>query len=41
MRKQMIQTVTVLVLVVIGLGSAKFLQIRAAMAQGAGWQPPP
>jgi membrane fusion protein (multidrug efflux system) len=41
MRKQMIQTVALLLLVVLGLGGAKFMQIRAAMAQGAAWQPPP
>ena len=41
MRKQMIQTVTLLLVVVGGLGAAKFLQIQAAMAQGAAWQPPP
>jgi membrane fusion protein (multidrug efflux system) len=41
MRRQMIQTVALLLLVVLGLGGAKFMQIRAAMAQGAAWQPPP
>src|ERR1041385_2754791 len=41
MRKQMIQTVALLLIVVLGLGGAKFMQIRAAMAQGAAWQPPP
>ena len=41
MRKRMIQTVALLLLVVLGLGGAKFMQIRAAMAQGAAWQPPP
>ena len=41
MRKRMIQTVALLLIVVVGLGAAKFLQIRAAMAAGAAWQPPP
>ena len=41
MRRRMIQAVALLLLVVLGLGGAKFMQIRAAMAQGAAWQPPP
>ena len=41
MRKRMIQTLAVLVLLIGGLGTVKFLQIRTAMAQGAAWQPPP
>src|SRR5262249_4608188 len=41
MRKRMIQTVMVLLVLVGGLGPLKFMQIRTAMAQGAAWQPPP
>jgi membrane fusion protein (multidrug efflux system) len=37
----MLLTVSALVLLVAGLGFAKFFQIRAAIAQGAAWQPPP
>src|SRR5262245_49987816 len=41
MPKRMLQTLAALLVVVGGLGAAKFFQIRAAMAQGAAWQPPP
>ena len=41
MRKRMILTVAALLLFVAAIGTVKFLQIRAAMAQGAAWQPPP
>jgi len=41
MRKRMIQTLMVLLVLVGGLGTLKFMQIRTAMAQGAAWQPPP
>jgi len=41
MRKRMIQTLTVLLVLVGGLGTVKFMQIKTAMAQGAAWQPPP
>src|SRR5438552_14190419 len=41
MRKRMIITLAVLVAFVAGIGLVKFFQIKAAMAQGASWQPPP
>src|SRR5262245_31202328 len=41
MPKRMLQTLAALLVVVGGLGALKFFQIRAAMAQGAAWQPPP
>ena len=41
MRMRMIKTLAILLVVVGGLGALKFFQIRAAMAQGAAWQPPP
>jgi membrane fusion protein (multidrug efflux system) len=41
MRKRMIQTLAALLILIGGLGAAKFMQIRTAMAQGAAWQPPP
>jgi membrane fusion protein (multidrug efflux system) len=37
----MIQTLAALLILIGGLGTAKFMQIRTAMAQGAAWQPPP
>jgi membrane fusion protein (multidrug efflux system) len=41
MRKPMVWTVVVMVAVLAALGSLKFFQIRAAMAQYASFQPPP
>ena len=41
MRKRMIITLAALVAFVVGIGMVKFFQIKAAMAQGASWQPPP
>src|SRR6266568_3094183 len=41
MRKRMIITLAALAAFVAGIGLVKFLQIKAAMAQGASWQPPP
>jgi len=41
MRKRMIIVISILAVVLVAIGSIKFLQIRAAIAQGAGWQPPP
>jgi len=41
MRKRMIITLAALVAVIAGIGTVKFFQIKAAMAQGASWQPPP
>src|ERR1043166_6779188 len=41
MRKRMLSTLAVLLLLVGGIGLVKFFQIRTAMAQGAAWQPPP
>jgi membrane fusion protein (multidrug efflux system) len=37
----MINTLAVLLLFIGGIGLVKFFQIKAAMAQGAAWQPPP
>jgi membrane fusion protein (multidrug efflux system) len=37
----MLNTLAVLLIVVGGIGLVKFFQIKAAMAQGAAWQPPP
>ena len=41
MTKRLIQTAVVLLVLVGGIGTVKFFQIRTAMAQGAAWQPPP
>jgi membrane fusion protein (multidrug efflux system) len=41
MRKRMFQVVGAMVLVIAALGSLKFFQIRAAIAQNASFQPPP
>jgi len=41
MRKRMMITLAALVAVIAGIGTVKFFQIKAAMAQGASWQPPP
>ena len=41
MRKRMIITLAALAAFVAGIGMVKFFQIKAAMAQGASWQPPP
>ena len=41
MRKRLLQTASVLLVLVGGIGTVKFFQIKAAMAQGAAWQPPP
>jgi membrane fusion protein (multidrug efflux system) len=41
MRKRMLSTLAVLLLLVGGIGLVKFFQIKTAMAQGAAWQPPP
>src|SRR6266545_8176643 len=41
MRKRMMITLAALVAFVVGIGMVRFFQIKAAMAQGASWQPPP
>jgi len=41
MKKRMILMLTVMVLFVGAIGLLKFMQIRAAIAQGASWSPPP
>jgi membrane fusion protein (multidrug efflux system) len=41
MRKRMLIMLSVMALVIVGLGTMKFLQIRAAIAAGSSWQPPP
>jgi membrane fusion protein (multidrug efflux system) len=41
MRKRMLLMLAVVVLFVGALGLVKFLQIRAAIAQGSAWRPPP
>lgn len=41
MKSRMLKMVGAMVLVVLALGSLKFFQIRAAMAEYAGYQPPP
>ena len=41
MRKRLIITLGILLAFVAGIGLVKFFQIKAAMAQGASWQPPP
>ena len=41
MRKRMLITLAVLAAFVVGIGLVKFFQIKAAMAAGAAWQPPP
>ena len=41
MKKRMIITLAVLLAFVAGIGLVKFFQIKAAMVQGASWQPPP
>lgn len=41
MRKRMILTVTALLVFIAAIGTVKFLQIKAAIAQGMSWQPPP
>ena len=41
MKKRMILTLSALLLFVVGIALVKFFQIKAAMAQGASWQPPP
>jgi membrane fusion protein (multidrug efflux system) len=41
MRKRMLIMLSVMGLVIIGLGTMKFLQIRAAIAAGSSWSPPP
>lgn len=41
MKSRTLKMVVAMVLVVVALGALKFLQIRAAMAQYAGFQPPP
>jgi len=37
----LLQTASVLLVLIGGIGTVKFFQIKAAMAQGAAWQPPP
>jgi membrane fusion protein (multidrug efflux system) len=37
----MMITLAVLLVFIAGIGTVKFLQIKAAIAQGASWQPPP
>jgi membrane fusion protein (multidrug efflux system) len=41
MKKRMIITLAVLLTFVAGIGTVKFLQIKAAIAAGMSWQPPP
>src|SRR5438046_4436110 len=41
MKKRSIVTLATLLVFIAGIGLVKFLQIKAAMAQGASWQPPP
>lgn len=41
MKKPMLITIAVLAVFLVAIGVVKFLQIRAAIAQGASWQPPP
>src|SRR5881396_3551660 len=41
MRKRMMITLAALVAFVAGIGMVKFFQIKAAIARGASWQPPP
>jgi len=41
MKKRMTITLSVLLIFVAAIGTVKFLQIKAAIAQGAAWQPPP
>ncbi len=41
MRKRMFLTVTALLVFIAAIGTVKFLQIKAAIAQGMAWQPPP
>ena len=41
MKSRMLKMVGAMILVVLALGSLKFFQIRAAMAEYAGYQPPP
>lgn len=41
MRKRMVLMLAAVMVFVVAIGSVKFLQIRAAIAQGAAWQPPP
>lgn len=41
MKKRMIIVVAALAIFFVAIASVKFLQIRAAIAQGASWQPPP
>ena len=41
MRGRMLKTLAVLLVLVGGIGAVKVFQIKAAMAQGAAWQPPP
>src|SRR2546422_1475419 len=41
MRKRMIITLAALFALIAGIGMVKFFQIKAAIAQGTSWQPPP
>ena len=41
MRKRMLIMLSAMALLIVGLGLMKFLQIRAAIAAGSSWQPPP
>lgn len=41
MRKRMLLMLGIAVVFIAAIGSVKFLQIRAAIAQGMAWQPPP
>src|SRR5262245_2474175 len=41
MRKRMLIMLSAMALLIVGLGMMKFLQIRAAIAAGSSWQPPP
>ncbi len=41
MTKRMLIVIGTMVVIIVALGATKFFQIKAAMAQGAGFQPPP
>lgn len=41
MRKRMIIMLSSMGLLIVAIGAVKFFQIKAAIAQGANWQPPP
>ena len=41
MKKRMLIVTGTMIVLIVGLGATKFFQIKAAMAQGASFQPPP